>query len=431
VIRAGYGMSADSNNWRFFRNNWPLVSNADLQGLSTYYPAASLTGEKLVPYPNLAMGIPAVVLPDLSSGVVPLPNNVGFNGATIPFKFRRGYMHSYNLTLQHEFAGWVGEAAYVGTRGIRTLTNENINAAPIGGGQAGRALYKVANKNWGDLNSLSPDTASYYDSLQTKLTRRFSGGSTIGMVYTFSKAINSDDNEEVSGTFGVAGGYLFWPYPTYRNRNKALASFDRTHNLAIYGAYAFPFGANKRWANSGMSRIIAGGWQLNWTLLRTSGNPLTLGGGGAQVNAPGNTQTPDQIAAVHILGGIGPTPIKGQSISCAPTDMSCHYWDPTSFRAVPGTEIRFGTAGRNIIRGPGFFNLDASLFRDFKITETVKFQFRMEVFGVTNTPHFNNPGTDVTNTAQFGVITSTLNLAGRGSGTGGERVFFFAGKVIF
>ncbi len=50
---------------------------------------------------------------------------------------------------------------------------------------------------------------------------------------------------------------------------------------------------------------------------------------------------------------------------------------------------------------------------------------------MTNTPHYNNPGVDVTNTAQFGVITSTLNLAGRGSGLGGERQFFFAGKIMF
>ena len=53
------------------------------------------------------------------------------------------------------------------------------------------------------------------------------------------------------------------------------------------------------------------------------------------------------------------------------------------------------------------------------------------MFGVTNTPHLNNPGTDVTNTATFGVITSTLNLAGRGTGTGGERQVWFAAKVIF
>jgi len=226
-------------------------------------------------------------------------------------------------------------------------------------------------------------------------------------------------------------GYLFWAYPAYRYRNKALASYDRTHNLAIYGAYELPFGANKRWAKSGVLGALGGGWQLNWTLARTSGNPLTLKGGGAQVNAPGNYQTPDQIGPINILGGIGPAPITGQSVSCAPTDMSCHYFDPTAFHAVPGTEIRFGTTGRNFIRGPGFFNMDASLFRDFKLTERVKFQFRMEVFGVTNTPHYGNPGVDVTNTATFGVITSTLNLAGRGSGFGGERQFWFAGKVIF
>jgi hypothetical protein len=111
--------------------------------------------------------------------------------------------------------------------------------------------------------------------------------------------------------------------------------------------------------------------------------------------------------------------------------MTCHYFNPSAFAAVPAGQIRFGTAGRNFIRGPGFFNMDASLFRDIKITERVKFQFRMEVFGVTNTPHYNNPGVDVTNTAQFGVITSTLNLAGRGSGLGGERQFFFAGKIMF
>jgi hypothetical protein len=249
VIRTGYGMSADSNNWRYFRNNWPLVSNADVQGTTAYYPAGSLTGETLVPYPGLKAGIPSLALPDLSSGVVPLPNNTGVGGATIPLKFRRGYTHSYNLTLQHEFTkGLTAEAAYVGTRGIRFLTNENINAAPINGGNAGRLLYSVANKNWGDIGQMTPDARNYYDALQSKATWRLHDGSLIGGVYTLSKAINWLDNEEVSGTFGVAGGYLFWPYPAYRDRNKALASFDRTHNLAIYGVWQLPFGAGKQWA---------------------------------------------------------------------------------------------------------------------------------------------------------------------------------------
>jgi hypothetical protein len=433
VIRGGYGMSADSNNWRYFRNNYPATTNSDVNAALTFAPAASLTGLTLAPYPGLLVGIPIVPIPDISSGVIAVPNGVN-PGNTIPFKFNRGYVHSYNLTFQREFFGFVGEAAYVGTRGIRTLTNENINSSVLGGGEAGRPLNAVAGKNYGNVNCLCPDTSSYYDALQAKLTRRFgNGASMIGAVYTFSKAINSDDNEEVSGTFGVNGGFLFWPNPAYASRNKALASYDRTHNLAIYGAYELPFGKKQRWAKSGILSKLTGGWQLNWLLQTFSGNPFTLTGGGAAgvgstAGAVGNTQTPDQVAPLVIIGGIGPLP--GQP-ACAVTDLSCHYFDPSSFRAVPATEVRFGSTGRNIIRGPGYFNLDASIFRNFNITERVQFQLRMEMFGVTNTPHYNNPGVDVTNPATFGVITSTLNLAGRGAGTGGERVVWFAGKLIF
>jgi hypothetical protein len=429
VIRGGYGISTDSNNWRFFRNNWPLVSNADLQGASAFIPAASLHPLTLAPYPGLGVGIPAAVVPDLSSGNVPLPNNTGIGGATIPFDFNRGYTHSYNLTLQRELPwGFVGEAAYVGNRAIRFLTNENINAAPAGGGNAGRPLFVRFGKNWGDVGCLCPDTNSYYDALQAKLNRRLINGFSMGLAYTFSKAINSIDNEEVGGTFGVPGGFLFWPHPSVKDRNKALASYDRTHNLSIFGSYELPFGPKQRWAQSGILGAIAGGWQVNWLMQRMSGSMITLITGGAQLNAPGNQQTADQIGPLRIIGGVGPVP--GQP-NCAPADLSCHYFDPSSFRAVPPSEIRFGTTGRNIIRGPGFFNLDGSIFRNFNITETVTFQFRMEMFGVTNTPHLNNPGTDVTNPATFGVITSTLNLAGRGTGTGGERQVWFGAKLIF
>ena len=353
VIRAGYGMSTDSNNWRFFRNNWPLVSNADVQGASTFIPASSLHPVTLAPYPGLGVGIPPAVVPDLSSGNVRLPNNTGIGGATIPFDFNRGYTHSYNLTFQREIGwGFVGEAAYVGNRAIRFLTNENINAAPVGGGNPGRPLFVRFGQNWGDVGCLCPDTNSYYDALQAKLNRRLTDGFSMGVAYTFSKAINSIDNEEVSGTFGVNGGFLFWPHPSVKNRNKALASYDRTHNLSIYGSYELPFGPRKRWAQSGVLGAIVGGWQLNWLMQTMSGSMFTLFGGGAQVNAPGNQQTPDQIGPLTILGGVGPRP--GQP-SCAPADLSCHYFDPSSFRAVPAAEIRYGTTGRNIIRGPGFF----------------------------------------------------------------------------
>jgi hypothetical protein len=368
--------------------------------------------------------------------VVPLPTNVN-PGDTIPFNFRRGYIHSYNLTVQREFAGFVAEAAYVGARGIRMLTNENLNAAPISGTSTGQWFY-ASTGNANSMQCLCPDANMYYDALQTKISRRIGTGSMIGALYTYSKAINSDDDEEVAGIFGGQGGSLFWNYPAYKSRNKALATFDRPHNLGFYGVYQLPFGRTQRWAKAGMANKLAGGWQVNWLLSRMSGIPMSLVGGGTQVNAPGNwagttgySNTVDQIGPQRILGGIGPAPITGMSLSCAATDMTCHYFDPTSFQAVPGSQVRFGTTGRNFLRGPGWFNLDASLFRDFRLTEHVKLQIQADMFSATNTPHYNIPGVDVTVPSTFGVITSTWSTAGRGTGGGGERWTWVAAKVIF
>jgi hypothetical protein len=418
MVRAGWGLAADNNNWRFLRNCYPLTTNLDVNP-GGFVPAASLTGEKLVPYPSLPAGIPTATFPDISSGIIPLPDGVGTN--TLPHYFQRGYFHSYNLTLQHEVKGVVVEAAYVGTRGIRTLTNFNINSSTLGGGNAARQLNaRFSGRNWPDINILQPLQNTYYDGLQMKVTRRFARGSMAGISYTFSKALDDEDDEELN--------YLYWPNPLYRSKNHALAGFDRTHNFAFYGVYQLPFGKSQRFAQKGIAAAIAGGWQINWTMTAVSGTPFTITGGGNTNVAPGNTQVADQLGSVKVLGKIGP--ISGQP-SCAATDMSCHWFDPTAFASVPSSENRFGTAGRNSVRGPGYFNLDASIFRDFRITEQVKFQFRAEVFSLTNTPHFSNPGTTVTNTSTLGVITSTFNPAGQMPGSGGERWFWFAGKVIF
>jgi len=310
------------------------------------------------------------------------------------------------------------------------LTNQHINASYPGGGNAGRALYAQIGNNGNDVNCLCPDQNTYYDALQSKLTWRSKSGDQIGAVYTFSKAINQDDDEEAGGNYGgfITTGNVLWPNPAYMYRNKALAGYDRPQNLQLYGIYGLPFGKNKKWANEGMLAKAAGGWQVNWVLSTYSGPPLTLAYSGA-INAPGDQQTADQWGPIDILGNAGAT--SGTGTTCAPTNLSCHYFNPSAFAPVPTNQIRFGTTGRNIIRGPGLFNLDTSVFRDFSIRENIKLQIRAEMFGTTNTPHLAAPGLDPTNTATFGVITSTLNTAGRGSSTGGERQSWFTAKVTF
>jgi hypothetical protein len=143
-----------------------------------------------------------------------------------------------------------------------------------------------------------------------------------------------------------------------------------------------PFGAGKRWAKSGgVLQALAGGWQLNGIFSAYSGTPFTVSASATSLNAPGNSQTADQVkASVRKLGGIGP---------------NSPFYDPLAFRAV--TEVRYGNAGRNILRGPGVVNVDVGLFRNFSLTERAQLQFRAEAFNFTNTPHFQNPSANVSN----------------------------------
>ena len=206
-------------------------------------------------------------------------------------------------------------------------------------------------------------------------------------------------------------------------RNRAVAGFDRPHNLQFYGNYELPFGKGQQFAKTGPMAMLLGGWQTNWILSRISGTPFTVLTSGTSLNAPGNTQTADQILSnVAILGGHG----VGQP-----------YFDPNAFSADPnanlpsGVQPRFGSSGRNLLRGPGLFNLDASIFRTFKISERFGLQFRGEMFGVTNTPAFANPGATASAANRtLGVITK-LNGYGEITSATGERQARFALKLTF
>jgi hypothetical protein len=394
VVRAGYGISVDPNSFRNLRDAYPATISSQFSGASSFQAAGSLR-----------TGIPAVPLPDLSQGVIVLPPAVGTQ--TFPAVFKRGYIQSFNVTMQHEI-GWgiVGQAGYVGTRAIRQTANVNINAAGPNGGNPGRALAKFGRT--ATINMLTPFGDATYNSLQTQLTRRLSDGSMLGMAYTLSKAMNYADNSD-SG--------LTWNYEPLWERNWALADFDRTHNLQLYGVYELPFGPSKKWARDGMAARIAGGWQLNGVLSATSGTPFTVTANAASLNAPGNTQTADQVLDdVTILGGVG----RGNS-----------YFDPKAFAPVSGA--RFGTSGRNSVRGPGLLNIDASAFRDFRIGTGVTMQFRAEVFNLTNRPAFNNPGANASSPtrAADGTIINLNGYTEITSAQATERQARFAIKLKF
>lgn len=445
VIRAGWGQSADPNNWRYFRNSYPSTINVTNQPANTadFIPAASLTGLNGTGLGAGSYSVPTGIvlspLPDLSSGVIPLPTNVGT--ITIPNPFRRGYINSFNLMVQQEWKGIVFETGYVGARAIRPLVNMNINASAPGTGSAGGLISTALGRNYtGGINALVPFKNNYYDSMQTKITRRFKTGSVAGFAWTWSKTTDYRGDEELNG--------LSFPYPAFWDKNRAVADFDRTHNIKIYGVLQLPFGKGQRWAQSGVGNWLLGGWQVNPVISRLTGLPFTVGAGGS-LNANGSSQTADLVGQYRVTGG---KPLRtGQT--CAQTDATCHYFDASAFAApliTSAANAHFGNTNRNQFRGPGYFEMDMSLSRDFKLTERFTLQLRAEAFSLTNTPHFGNPNLSCPGSAttagpvagsgqlctsgsnnNFGVITAVVQPGGYFGPDPGSRTIWLAAKLTF
>jgi hypothetical protein len=393
VIRLGGGISIDPNSFRYLRDAYPATISLQLSGPNSFQPAGTLRA-----------GLPEIIGPDLSQDEFTLPSTVGTT--TFPREYNRGYIESWNFTIERDLgAGVNAQAAYVGSRGIRQTVNQNLNAAGPGGGNNGRPLAQ----RFGRVSNITyhtPMGTTTYDGLQLQARRRV-GASLMGVSYTYSKTIGYGDDTDAG---------LTWNWIPMLQRNRALAGFDRTHNFQFYGNYELPFGRGHNMANSGFFSALVGGWKVNWILSRTSGTPFNVVTSGTSVNAPGNTQTADQVKSeVQILGGHG----VGEA-----------YFDPLAFRAV--TDVRFGNSGRNIVRGPGVFNLDGSVFRNFKVTENTGFEVRMEMFGVTNTPQFNNPSATVSNmTLNADGSVRALNGYSEITAATGERQIRFAAKFTF
>ena len=363
VLRAGFGVTNDPYALaRPLRTNHPGVLNLLLQAPNS-----------LAFVSHLSDGIPAIPDPDLGNGIISVPGAITV--LTLPNTFVRGRIRSWNVAMQRELRwGFVGEAAYVGTRQIDQLGFRELNWSPIGGGQAGRQLNEKFGRT-GQTRLVAPIGNSQYDALQTRLDRRFANGIHVGVNYTFSKSIGIAGNPNSDGALRIN-------IPDYYALNRSLSDFDRTHALNITNITELPFGPNRRWLNDGkvLSQIVSG-WQVNNILSFYSGTPFSVTASGTSLNAPENDQRADQVTRkVAILGGIGRTN---------------PYFDPLAF--APVTEARFGTAPFNSVRGPGVKSWDLGVFRRFQLPRQMDLQFRVEAFNVTNTPRFSNPNGNVSN----------------------------------
>ncbi|MFN7923291.1 MAG: TonB-dependent receptor [Bryobacteraceae bacterium] len=373
VVRAGYGLTYNPMPMaRPLRGFFPLIFASSFNSANSFQPVRTVE-----------QGIPAIILPDTSSGRVELPRTAQMR--FIPDnELTRGYVQSWNFTLERQLPGnTVVSGGYVGTRTVHSFGDLEINAAAPGAGTAGRPLAQRFGRTvdtWAWDGYLNAN----YHALQVAVNRRAADGLMLKGAYTYSKAINQTDDDGWTGTIN-------WNWAPVFGRNRAQAGYNIPQMLQMGFVYELPMGKGKKYATAGVSKWVLGGWQVNGVFASFLGRPFTVSAAAGALNAPGNSQTADQVKpVVEKIGGIG---------------TGALFFDPTAFAAPTG--VRFGTTGRNLLRGPGVVNLDLGLFRKFTLTERVTLEFRGEAANASNTPHFNAPNANIS-AGNFMRVTSAL-----------------------
>ncbi len=206
-----------------------------------------------------------------------------------------------------------------------------------------------------------------YNGLQTSLEKRHSSGLVFGLSYAFSKSLGdgeSGGNED--------GGFQD---PRDRRASRGRYQFDQRHNTVFHFVYDLPFAKNLR----GVPGTLLKGWQTNGILSLRSGFPFTITQG-ADLNTGGTPIRPDRAASGELDN---------------PTRAL--WFDTSAFRRVscniPGRLdlCHYGNSGRSILESPGQRNLDFSAYKNFVFRESMRLQFRAELFNVTNSPYFGVP----------------------------------------
>jgi outer membrane receptor protein involved in Fe transport len=390
VIRGGIGISYFTARFGFtggtLSTSFPVIADQQIGVTGDFRQDGTITN---IP-PFTPVAIP-------SNGIInPAPNLSLF---AVPFDNPMPMVVNYNLTIQRELLKNLSfEIGYVGNRGYNQPYNRRLDASLPGTGTAGIPLVqKFGRTAQTTLRAYGVD--SYYNSLQTQLEKRFSHGISAGVSYTWSRSTDFTSNN---------GGLN---NPIFLELNYGPSDFDRTHTLTINHTIELPFGKGKKWLHNGPAANLLGGWQVNGILAAYSGRPFSVSMSNAALNGgPGNNQRPDMLRQPSISGAVGP---------------GTTWFDVTAFaNPIPaGATPRYGTAGRNPLRGPGYFNYDFSVFKSFQIREGVRLEFRTEAYNLTNTPKFGQPNGNFSQSS-FGSVTSTFNNAG-------ERELQFALRLLF
>ena len=388
VLRAGYGASTipfPDNRYAF---NFPVKQNYSGTAANGFQRAGSM-----------ATGFPAPVLVSIpTDGIIPAAGSI-LNSTfdVISPDLREGTLHSWNVAFQRQLPySFTADIAYVASRGVHLVMDLDTNASLVyGSGNVGRPQFAAFNRT-GTSRTRVNDNKSQYNALQVKLDRRFRNGFLVTNSYTFGRSMDLANENTGIGT------------PIDFDLSWARSDTDRTHNYVLSSIYELPWGPGKKWLSDGVLGKVIGGWQLSGLLVVQSGQALTIGGNGTLLNTPGNSAFVNANGDQKVLGDKGPGLL---------------YFDPTVY-SLPAAGVQGNMKRHSGPDGPGFWNLDSSLFKRFAMGGTKYAEFRIDAYNVTNSVRWANPNTTYSTAAgnTFGQITGT---------SGSQRSLRFGGRFAF
>ena len=386
VIRGAYGWFYDQPTvGQFVYNN---IGNTGATGIYSNPTGSS---------PVYQVNAPANTTFSLGAPVFAATAAASSLGAfSINPNFKTAYLQNFNLNVEQQLSkSTLLTVAYVGSLGRRQGIVSDINQ-PVNGVRPFANLYP----NLLAINQVNSAGSSNFHSFQLSLRQSTWHGISATAYYTWGKAM-----DYVSS--------VTTPMNSYNLRaDYGPSTFDTRNTVNGFAQYEVPqlFHSVPR---------LSKGWQLNALYSFSGGTPINFLVGTDVSRTSENKDRPNYTGA----------PIfAGRTISKSSTSQTFQYINKAAFSAPTSG---YGNARRDMVYGPGFGDVDFSLFKHTPITERVMTEFRVEVFNIANQANFANPSGTISSST-FGTLTQTRNgSSAPGLGQGEPRNVQFALKVSF
>ncbi|MGA8528932.1 MAG: TonB-dependent receptor [Acidobacteriaceae bacterium] len=400
VVRGGYGI---------YYTLFERIGSEDELALNPPFLINKQLVSNTAPVLSPSTGFPSNFL---DPSTVDFSNLTAYHIRSVPLSDPDPYVQQWSFGVQRQVGqNWVGEVDYVGTKSTHLDVIRDYNQPLISGGVS---TGVVPYPNYGQIEWTSPIGYGNYNGLQASLTHHMAKGLEIRAAFTHSRSLDNTPEELESNSGDAPDGrnYATW---------YGLSDFNIPNRIAASYVYDLPFGRGQAMLQHGPLSWVLGNWETAGVYTYYSGHPFQVNENDGNHNSildpyGYTTATPNLIGQPHTVGDPDCWFFASKDSTCA-EHASTGLTDAYATTAVGAV----GNVGRNTLSGPDVDVFDASLLRNFPITEGWNVQARWEVFNVTNTPEFGQPNGNITS----GSVASITTLAGD------PRIMQFAMKYVF